>query len=290
MVKGVCYPLSIVLFLSLSTLQLRAVGGGVELDSRVDWSSGVLNMVITAPLEAADGILPRERFSLQKRLETEFPHYLYQALNPVRIDSLRTFEETIPVEPELAEAVERLAKESSPKLQYLTEDLKFLRLSYEIELFPGVIEPLLPKDYVTPLLRNPGYEPSGNFTGVVVYAADTIPVHGARNSRGEQLHARLLPCVLPEIYDEEMNLIFAADNVEPSFVRAWGPVHYVTSTELEARDYRTGNYPLYTLAVGLYGTTATNIIIPTEVARQITSREETRQLLREGRITIIVAR
>ena len=133
-----------------------------------------------------------------------------------------------------------------------------------------------------------GYEPSAPFTGIVIYAAEPLPVYGERNTQGAPLEASLTPALLPRLFDEEMNLLLTASQMDPLQRETWGVMQYTSDLDQEKHRSRVGSYPLYTMAVGLFGVNRTDLILTGETARKLLSREDTRKLLREGRILVII--
>jgi hypothetical protein len=137
-----------------------------------------------------------------------------------------------------------------------------------------------------PMTLNPVSAPA--YTGIIIIAAETLPIHGSKNS------ALIQPCLFPKIWDAEMKLIFERNMFNPG---ADTMVRYFTTKEIfdtspsglsPAMSAVVGNRPLRIFARGVFGIYPTDPIISQEDALQIISREENRSLLREGRIAIII--
>jgi len=124
--------------------------------------------------------------------------------------------------------------------------------------------------------------PSGDFTGIVVYAQGVYPVRGEPN-RTSIIH----PSIFPSIYDAEMNLIIEREMVEPNVLTTSGMVGYSDSTDLADYRERTGPSPLTTMALEVFGKNRTDIIIPVAAGNRIRSRDHTLDLISKGRIVII---
>jgi hypothetical protein len=77
---------------------------------------------------------------------------------------------------------------------------------------------------------------------------------------------------------------------DPKFLLRWGVAAYAFSDDETLFRERIGDLPLRTMARGVFGRSATDLLLPREAARQLLSREGNRQLLREGRILIILDR
>jgi hypothetical protein len=132
--------------------------------------------------------------------------------------------------------------------------------------------------------------PAAAHTGIIIIAGGELPLHGTKRT------AAIRPCLFPRIWDSDMNLIYdrgmlgSRENVM---------VHYAAedsifrknpsglSAELEAL---VGDKPLRILARGVYGKRPTDPIIDTKDALGIISSEENRNLLRDGKVVIVLDR
>jgi len=130
--------------------------------------------------------------------------------------------------------------------------------------------------------------PARAYTGIIIIASENQPVHGTKNS------ALLLPCLFPKIWDSDMKLIFERNMYNQG---AGAMAHYFPlkgifaggpsglSREISAI---VGDYPLKIFAKGVFGMKPTDPVIDPDDALLITSTEANRNLLREGRLVIIV--
>jgi hypothetical protein len=98
------------------------------------------------------------------------------------------------------------------------------------------------------------------------------------------------PALRPRLFDEDMNPVLTAEMCDPHFLVDWGLAAYAYSDEEAPFRQRIGDLPLRTMARGVFGRNATDLLLPKDVVRQLLSREANRQLLRECRILIILDR
>jgi hypothetical protein len=131
--------------------------------------------------------------------------------------------------------------------------------------------------------------PTPAYTGIIIIASDSQPVHGTKNNT-----ALLQPCLFPKIWDSDMKLIFERNmyNQEAGPMAYYYPLKGIfaggpsgLSREISAI---VGEYPLRIFAKGVFGMKPTDPIINTDDALLIMSSESNRNLLREGRLVIIV--
>jgi hypothetical protein len=124
--------------------------------------------------------------------------------------------------------------------------------------------------------------PTREFTGVVIYAGDPMPLHGTDE------RVMLQPALLPEIYDENLRPVLVQDMVDPAAIERWGIVHYTRSTDADLWRDRVGSQPFRITARRAFGVLPTDILIGEEDADRLLSTEHNRQLLRDGRIVVIL--
>ena len=63
---------------------------------------------------------------------------------------------------------------------------------------------------------------------------------------------------------------------------------YTYSYDLTKIGERIGMYPLRTMAYKVYGKNRTDLILPDEAVKKLISSEHNRDLLRQGRVVIIL--
>ena len=118
-----------------------------------------------------------------------------------------------------------------------------------------------------PLLR---WVPSKQDTGIIIYAAEPLPIHGT--DRVE----RIRPALMPELYyygqsQREIYLLVDALRVAPEFLVNWGVVAYTDSTDEHDLYQRVGDAPLRIMAYGGFGRFPTDIVLAQSDAEQILS-------------------
>jgi hypothetical protein len=125
------------------------------------------------------------------------------------------------------------------------------------------------------------WSPSRSYTGIVIYAEGELPVHG------ERLAARLRPCLFPRVFDEGMELLAGRTLVDPEALRSGGVLGYARALDGPAAA-RVGDSPLRITARAVFGSGRTDLVVSREDALRILSRPENRELVRLGRILVIL--
>jgi hypothetical protein len=192
--------------------------------------------------------------------------------------------------------------------------------SYILNL-SGLSADLMQHSRAEDMRRILGPASAAEYTGIIIIADERLPIFG-RNST-----AHVLPCMLPKVWDSDMNLVYELNTIDPwrtlrpytrdknepsalpkintdenlpadmylknAVVRyterekIFGPSPSGLDEELEQL---VGPRPLRILAQGVYGQRPTDPIINREDARIIFSNEVNRNLLREGRVAIILSK
>lgn len=268
------------IFLLLATAGLVSAQE-IEWESSFDWTQGELRLVAEAPIDRSGANAPAAAHRAEREIESELPGELVNALMPLRIDSRRTLGEELQRDPSLYARIASLADRVQRLMTRPDRSLSRLRVTYRFDLYPGLPRLLLRDDLPLPFRRILGWVPAGSYTGVVIYAAEPLPLHGT------QITSTIEPSLLPEIFDEQMNEVLTREQLDQQWVERWGVAAYTGSLDISEFTERIGQNPKPILARRLFGVSPTDIVVSGADARELLATEDNRRLLREGRILII---
>jgi hypothetical protein len=196
------------------------------------------------------------------------------------------------------EMVDDLALSAQSVSPYYTEDFRAISSTYTIDL-KDVSSRLLvhrtQKEMPKPLIPIA----TGVYSGIIIIATEDLPVHGTKTL------AAIVPCLFPKIWDTDMNLIFDKTMTPPedeqirqgAAAQSSAIFHYTGSDKIFQKNPSgldpelikiVGDKPLRIIASGLFGIHPTDPIIARDDAMQILSSEANKDLLRHGRVAIIV--
>ena len=266
----------------LAVAQEGSAESGLQTTSRVDWLTNQFLLDIRAPLPADARNYPAASYGAQESVEADLPQILQQQASAIRIDSYRTLGEYYGSMPNLAVDVARLSRQLRPTVNRQTRDLRYLQLEYALDLYPALASLFVEHTRARPLPRIISWRPSREFTGLVIYAKGSLPVHG------EDRVARVSPVMFPDIFDSQMGVVMEPNRVDPQVLIERGAVAYATSTDDPVVRRRAGDLPLRTVAVGVFGRYSSDPIIPREDAEVLFARPANHELIRDGRIVIII--
>lgn len=249
----------------------------------VDWVARELVIRTTRPVETQGANAPVSVHLTQREADYSLPQLLNRAIRGVQRDTAETVGTATEDLPTVATKITRLIPSVQRTSLRRSSDLSELTVEYRLPLFPAATELFGLHEVASPLPQNLQRVPSRDFTGILVYVADPLPVHGT--NRVEHLQGALFP----RIYDTEMNLVLEPAMMNPEYLQRWGPVAYSTDPETTAYEERIGDAPLRILARGIFGTTPTDLLISTTDAARVLGREANLDLLRQGRIVVVIA-
>ena len=275
--------LSLLLVLTAAGLPAQDEESGRVVSHRVDWLSGRLFIDIRAPLDGSARNHPAAAYAAEQNVSADLPRILQEEAGDVRVDSFHTLAEHYGERPALAVEVAQRADRLVPTLNRQTPDLRYLELRYSLNLYPALADLFVDHRRPRELPRVISWRPSREFTGLVVYARGLLPVHG------EDRTARVHPTMLPDIYSHDAaRVVLETDRVRPEVIRTIGPVAYATSATDPVVEERAGTRPMRAVAVGVFGRHATDPIISAADAEVFFARPANHELIREGRVVIIV--
>lgn len=251
------------------------------------WDQRTVLLEVETVVSAEERLSPGARFQAEKRIEEALPTLYIEAVEGILVDSDQTVGQRLAASDvlfrSLSELVVRGAKKRSASF---SKDLHRVLVRYSFPLYTptGLIAPFVQHERPFPISSLLGFAPTRHFTGLVIYAKGELP------SYGKPGRERVNPSLLPRLFDENTNPVLIPEMCDPQFLVRWGLADFAfTDDEAPFRE-RIGDLPLRTMARGVFGRNATDLLLPNEVVRQLLTREDNRQMLREARILIILDR
>ena len=258
-----------------------------SISGSVEWDSMRLNAQISLNMASAGLKLPAGRTQGEALLYDNYLGLIRSSILALRVDSSSTIADLVDRgELSLAD-VETIALGATAVPPALSPDMRNIISSYTISL-SSAASSLLRHERASPVIRTLSPVSTAAYTGIIIIAAENLPVHGMRGT------ALPLPCMFPKIWDSEMNLIYDRNMLE---ARDTAMVRYFTLQNIfeknpsgisEELRQVVGDRPLKIFASGVFGITPTDLIIDRSYALLIISSEENRRLLSQGRVAFIL--
>jgi hypothetical protein len=255
-------------------------GAPYKVAATIDWKSRVLSLRVVLDLEAAGLRLPSGRLEAQRMTERDLAGLAKDEVFSVRFDSYRDVEDTIADGTLDAQRILSLPGAARLASSALTKDLRGYAAEYELGL--DSIAALYLDGYSPAPSRQPiDAVPTRDYTGIVVYAKGELPV------RGEAVEGKAAPCLFPRIFDDRMRLVLDRDMVAPEALASGGVLGYADAIGFEAGS-RVGGDPLRVMARELFGDGRTDYVISSQDALRILSSPANRELLRQGKVVVVL--
>jgi hypothetical protein len=252
--------------------------------ARIDWSERVFKLDIELDLAAAGLKMPQGRLDAERMIERDIGGLEKDAVFALQADSHRTIGDAVEDGSFDADRLVELVGIIRTETSSFSKDMRFFRSTYTLGL-ESLSSLFLSGGRPTPV-RPPLEERAGRtYSGIVIYAKGSLPVHG------EGVEDTAKPCLFPRIYDSDMNLVLDKGIVAPEVLAeagsAGGVLGYASGLGVEAGS-RVGGDPLRVMAIELFGDGRTDYIISREDALRILSGEANRELLRQGKVVVVL--
>jgi len=253
----------------------------------VEWDKMEINAVVALDLASAGLKLPAGRTQGEAIIASEYLRLIRPEILNLQVDSSSTVADLVERGEWSIFEVENYALQASSVPPALSPNFDKLLASYKLGI-AGVRSALVRHSRLADIPRTLDPVPTQAYTGIVIIASESQPVHGTRGS------ALIQPCLFPKIWDSDMKLLFERNmyNQESGPMAHYFPLKGIfaggpsgLSREISAI---VGEYPLRIFAKGVFGMKPTDPIINPDDALLIMSKESNRNLLREGKLVIIV--
>lgn len=260
-----------------------ASASGLAFAGSVDWSGRYLDCRVSLDLVAAGLRMPTGRSQAEESADMNFPELARSSLYGLPVDSSTTLSDAAARGSLGWEDLDQALRGAVRRSSVLSSDLTSLYADYRIDmgaLAKALVRHRRPSE-PEPLLAA---TPTRAYTGIVIYAQGSLPVHGTRRSSPLRL------CFFPRIWSENMTLVYERNFVEPEVAAGRGIVRYGDREDPASYADLVGDDPLRVLAREAFGVMPTDPVISEADAARILGSEANRELLRQGKVVVVVDR
>ncbi|MDR1248521.1 MAG: polymerase [Treponema sp.] len=263
-------------------------GQTLDIAGSVEWEKMEIAASVALNLASAGIKLPTGRSQAEEFIGAEYPRMIRPSLLSIPMDSSSALRDLIDRGEFSLRSVETIARDARKVPPALSADLSSMTASYSIDLSrlsAALVRHSRPAELARPLRPLP----AASYTGIIILAAEALPIRG-RNSSG-----LAQPCLFPKVWDTNMNLIYERSMMDTGRAQSVAMIRYVSPSSVfrptpsglspELTEL-VGNNPLRIIARGVYGIRPTDPVIDREDALLILSSEENIRILREGRVAI----
>ncbi len=253
----------------------------LESISEVNWITRTFRSKISFDVKKSELSMPSGKKLASSEIQTKMPQLIQPPLLYLYADSATYMADQVMDNLVSLDQVSDFIMGGHKTTDVFTRDSKFLNTSNTVKL--DELGKLLIRHSTAYPPREPiDSVPSRKFSGIVIDARGSLHVHG------EYISSKVNAAFFPEIWDEDMHLIYEKNMVLPEIIRTNGVVSYDFSDEMTRYENRIGKDPLYIRAIEVYGRNRTDPIIKHSDALKILTVPENRELIKQGKIVILL--
>ncbi len=249
--------------------------------SMIDWSKNQFISNINLETEKAGIKMPSGKRSAIHIIDTKLPVLLKDPLLSLYVNSTQTLGDLVLDEDVTLEKITQIIDAGKKTPGVFVNETSTLRTTHTLNLIN--ISSTMVK-HNTPYKNPKPIEKisSRAYSGIIIDARGLLPVHG------EFISDRTYPCFFPEIWDEDMNLIYEKNMGNPDLQKQQGLIHYDWSDDESKYSNRVGLDPMHIRARKVYGELRTDPVISRKDALKILTVPENLQLLKDGKIVVLL--
>lgn len=249
--------------------------------SHVDWTEKKFTSKISLDVKKAGLALPAGRNSAESLIKIKTPSLLKNPVLSLYVDSANYIGDVILDETITLEQITGIIENANQTLAVFSSDGKSADTTNTIDM--NTLGKLLVRHRYPYTPEEPiDIVSSREYTGIIIDARGTVPVHG------EFVSSEVFPAFFPTVWDENMNIVYEKNIADSQIVQNEGLVEYNWQDDFELYENKIGGNPLYIKAYKVYGRNRTDPIIRRKDALKILTVEANRKLLRDGKVVILL--
>ncbi len=266
--------ISILAFISVPGIFAESQSN-IDIETSMDWTSGVLTIKASMPLEP--GMSPDSHPRALKEMELGLPALITDRLFDITWNNRGTLGDLAEHDYSVRAGIEEMAESAAREWSSLSSDFSRVEALYTLnmnEALSGF------GDYASFAEEDvpPGWRalPEDGWTGVVIYVPDSLHLRGTKQSvKGvKALHARIL--------DDDLGVLFEPDSEDYCILT------YLPLSRMEEAEKFAGRRPYRTMARALYGDCPCDVILSREDSINLLASPSGREALSDGRVVILM--
>lgn len=250
-------------------------------ESTIDWTDDTFSSAVTLDVEKAGIKMPAGKNTAVTRIETELPALIKDPLLSLYVNSWQQLGDLVNAESiELAQLTDIInAGKRTPGV--FADGGSTLRTNHTIQL-TAISDLLIRHHYPYKNAKPIEDVASRAYSGIIIDARGAFPV------QGEFISDNVYPCFFPQVWDDQMNLIYERNMGDPELERVQQMVRYHWSDDETLYQDRIGTDPLHIHARKVYGRFRTDPVISRKDALRILAVPENLELLRQGKVVVLL--
>ncbi|MBE6347685.1 MAG: OmpA family protein [Spirochaetaceae bacterium] len=249
--------------------------------SIVDWTKPAFFSTAELDISESNIVLPSGRGAAKTILESKIPLLIKDPLLSLPIDSSLKLGDTVLQDTLSLEEITNIIQDGKQSASVYSNEKDSIIINHTIKL-NDISSKLVKHSF--PYKPNSPIEKTATrkYTGIIIDARGVLPV------QGEFVTSTGNPCLFPKVWNEEMELIYEKNIEDSKVAKELGIVNYHWSSDENLYRDRIGNDPLRITAKKIFGINRTDPVISKKDALKILSLDENRELLKQGRVIILL--
>ncbi|MBR6912703.1 MAG: OmpA family protein [Treponema sp.] len=249
--------------------------------SRIDWTKEKFISNVSLDTEKAGINIPSGKKEASITIDREIPLLIKDPLLSLYVNNRQQLGDLVLGNNITLEQLTKIIDDGKKSPGVFTKGTLTLNVTHELNLFE--IGSLMIKHHVPYKNAKPIEKvASKKYSGIIIDARGKLPVHG------EFVSDSVYPCFFPEIWDDDMNLIYERNMGDPELEKTQGMIHYDWNDNEALYKGRVGLEPLHIKARKVYGENRTDPVISRNDALKILTVPENLELLRQGKIVVLL--
>ncbi|MBP3450070.1 MAG: OmpA family protein [Spirochaetaceae bacterium] len=249
--------------------------------SIVDWTKPAFFSTAELDISESNIVLPSGRGAAKTILESKIPLLIKDPLLSLPVDSSLKLGDTVLQDTLSLEEITNIIQDGKQSASVYSNEKDSIIINHTIKL-NDISSKLVKHSF--PYKPNSPIEKTATrkYTGIIIDARGVLPV------QGEFVTSTGNPCLFPKVWNEEMELIYEKNIEDSKVAKELGIVNYHWSSDENLYRDRIGNDPLRITAKKIFGINRTDPVISKKDALKILSLDENRELLKQGRVIILL--
>ncbi|WP_294428156.1 OmpA family protein [uncultured Treponema sp.] len=273
---------SLILCATLAGNSFAANNGKIiSSNSVIDWSKSSFVSEVSLDTEKAGISMPSGKRAAINFVEVKLPELIKDPLFSLYVNSSQQLGDLVLQDAITLDQLTKIIDEGKKSPGFFTDGTLTLKTTHSINLHE--ISSLMIKHHFPYKNAKPIENVASRaYTGIIIDARGELDVHG------EFMSDSAYPCFFPQLWDENMNLIYERNMGNPEVEFKNGMLGYDWRDDESYYRNRVGSDPLRIKARKVYGHLRTDPVISREDALKILSVPENLKLLQEGKVVILL--
>lgn len=253
----------------------------MESKSRVNWITKEFSSEISLDVDKAKIKMPSGKKTASSKIKSNMPKLIQPPLLSLFADSKTTLSDVVISGKLSLDQTYNFIMNGYKTADVFSQDAKKITTTNYLNI-NLLNKELIRHNFSSEVEKPIEIVPSRAYSGIIIDARGLLHVHG------EYVESEVYPSFFPQIWDEEMNIVYEKNYVNPQVIKNDGLVGFHYSDDISNYEDRVGFDPLYIKAVQVYGRNRTDPIIKRKDALKILTVPENVELLKQGKVVILL--